>query len=84
MRHKEFITTVDRTGGPARPLYYHEATPDDPNAVHIYPGMTIRDEFAAHAMTGIIAAEGQNLTSPEQAAWRAYRVADAMLAERAK
>ena len=41
-------------------------------------GMSLRDYFAAAALTGLIA----NLTTPNQAATLSYEIADAMLAAR--
>lgn len=46
--------------------------------------MTLRDHFAACALTGILAAEEQSRTSPNWLAEVAYDIADGMLAERAK
>lgn len=46
------------------------------------PGMTLRDYFAAKAMQGQVASEGE-ATAEDMASW-AYLMADAMLAERAK
>lgn len=49
-----------------------------------YPGMTLRDYFAGHALVGLLGsgiAEKREQTS-EDVASIAYRVADAMLAER--
>jgi hypothetical protein len=54
------------------------------------PGMTLRDWFAGHALTGCISATahpnsaGPGTTSKEDWARLAYEMADAMLAERAK
>jgi len=64
-------------GGPAFP----SSIVDD--SLHV-PGMTLRDYFAAKAMQGMLEmAEYRDLTSEEYARG-AYRVADAMLAEREK
>ena len=52
------------------------ANPDD------YPGMTLRDYFAAKAMQALIAGESQGEWEDAQAAQSAYRMADAMLAAR--
>jgi len=43
-----------------------------------FTGMSLRDYFAAHALAGV------NATTEQEAARRAYEVADAMLAERTK
>lgn len=56
------------------------------------PGMSLRDYFAAHALTGILANANplrlsrgeEDLTTGDCFARRAYLFADAMLAERAK
>lgn len=52
------------------------------------PGMTLRDYFAAAALTGIIAAigsvEAQDSIKYGLAAQDSYKFADKMLAERAK
>lgn len=45
-------------------------------------GLTLRDYFAAQAMAGFLAIPGG--VNPEMEANLAYRIADAMLAERAK
>jgi hypothetical protein len=45
--------------------------------------MTLRDYFAAKAMQGA-AASTMNYSSPQAAAADAYKMADAMLAERSK
>ena len=65
---------------PAFPHHY------DPNAPGIfYNGMTLRDWFAGQALIGIMAAEPPNVAyHQEEAAIRAFIIADAMLAERAK
>lgn len=45
-----------------------------------YPGLTLRDYFAAKAMQGMIAS-GESASEEKQAGW-AYRYADAMLKAR--
>ena len=52
----------------------------------VSPGMTIRDYFAAAALTGTLAYQGSGTRqlSPQEATMEAYAMADAMLAERAK
>ncbi len=45
-------------------------------------GMTLRDYFAAKAMTGLLTAEIVGEYSNEHVAEIAYRIADAMLKER--
>ena len=75
------------TGGPAFPCE-HPVIIDEGN-IYVPSGMTLRDYFAAKAMQGILAqAGGTAISSIEDDAARAtsaaYRIADAMLAERAK
>jgi len=52
------------------------------------PGMTLRDYFAAHALTGILATCVYDMSpgsaGPRSVAASAYAFADAMLAEREK
>lgn len=65
-------------GGPAFP-----ATLDESGIV--LPGMTLRDYFAARALTGVINSEssaGTTLYSPSVVASQVYELADAMLKER--
>ena len=74
-----------QNGGSAFPIY-------DPDGVNWpiengYAGMTLRDYFAAKAMTGYLAAfSGQDIRLPnaDEVAHEAYSYADAMLAEREK
>ena len=67
-------------GGPAFPLQlenrdqYHGS----------FRGMSLRDWFAGQALAGICAVSGIDFGGPEGTAKLAYRLADAMLAERAK
>jgi hypothetical protein len=53
---------------------------------HQFNGMTLRDYFAAHAMAALIAGDwtGSAVEAELWAPSKAYEVADAMLAERAK
>lgn len=73
------------TGGPAFPL--QSIGPDFPPG---YSGMTLRDYFAAKALSGMLAdpAVGTSHKSPQEGAAAlanvCYMLADAMLAERAK
>ena len=60
----------------AFPEYYNEAHGSD----ETYPGMELRDYFAGQALAGF-AVEGG---SYESLAVSAYRMADAMMAEREK
>lgn len=54
-----------------------------------FPGMSLRDYIATNALSGMLASDGDSASmtwanDPEWAAKRAYVMADAMLAERAK
>lgn len=49
-----------------------------------YPGMTLRDYFAAKAMQGMLSCSIQRQSDTEMFARDAYTIADAMLKERAK
>ncbi|MBK7804330.1 MAG: hypothetical protein IPJ55_17045 [Chloracidobacterium sp.] len=49
-----------------------------------YPGMTLRDYFAAQAMQGFLASSTMFDQSDPVVSTYAYRMADAMLAERNK
>ncbi len=74
-------------GGPAFPcerMEQIEVLPNNPAfAKGTFPGMSLRDYFAAKAMQGLIA--DTRVQDTEAAiAEGAYAVADAMLAERAK
>ena len=66
-------------GGPAFPRAYAE------NAYGDERGMSLRDWFAGQALLGIMS-DLSNLSGevPRYAAARAYAIADAMIAERAK
>lgn len=66
------------TGGSAFPHAVPVGAWGDPSQ-----GMTLRDYFAAAALQGA-SASNTIYTSPQVAALDAYRMADAMLAERAK
>jgi len=46
------------------------------------PGMTLRDYFAAAALTGLLASDPESTLRPDSAARSALRYADAMLAAR--
>ena len=81
------------TGGPAFPLDYirlAQVSDDrfhDPIEVHEhYPGMTLRDYFAAEAMQAMIGMIGINTTSfeVERIPQSAYCYADDMIKERNK
>lgn len=66
-------------GGPAFPIV---GTTED---VNVNVGMSLRDYFAAAALTGYLASYGpqQSIDSELSVAGVAYRIADAMLALRA-
>lgn len=49
-----------------------------------YEGMTLRDYFAGQALVRITAADQDGVMSPQITAMACYRLADAMIAERAK
>ncbi|CCE96184.1 hypothetical protein SFHH103_01687 [Sinorhizobium fredii HH103] len=76
------------TGGPAfpRPAGTNGAAhPADRWDNSGQPGMSLRDWFAGHALIGIMQAdmsEEEFTVSPQILARTAYRMADAMLAER--
>lgn len=69
-------------GGPAFP------NENSPNGETQYSnglgGLSIRDFFAAQALVECPPALSLSLNSPENIALRAYKIADAMLAEREK
>lgn len=71
-------------GGRAFPFSYETLHPEE----HcINGGMTLRDYFAAAALIGIEASQGNGgafVSTVEKVAARAYELADAMLKERAK
>lgn len=60
------------TGGPAFP-------PSNPGYAH---GMTLRDYFAAQALSGLISTEANLSLKPNDWAKEAYMIADAMLKAR--
>lgn len=84
------MTTTTDTGGPAFPLHtaeWHEEVNQKGYAQHDFTmGMTLRDYFAAKAMQGMLAANGDSngyLEYEEKTvAANAYRLADAMLKSR--
>lgn len=67
---------IEKTGGAAFP---NDSAPMNGNNM----GMTLRDYMAAKALTGLLSCAD---TAPSNPNWarRAYEIADAMLAERAK
>ncbi len=69
------------TGGPAFPFWC------DSNGMADFQGMTLRDYFAAKAMQSLMHTQYVDMTyegEPAAMAFEAYRLADAMLAERDK
>ncbi|MFA5820426.1 MAG: hypothetical protein WC854_14265 [Bacteroidales bacterium] len=76
------------TGGPAFPQTQvdYGNGPEDPGPFGM-GGMTLRDYFAAHALTGLCSAQNANGVwqgDVPEAAEKAYFLADAMIAERGK
>lgn len=73
-------------GGPAFPLIGAEVDHDAHERA--YSGMSLRDYFAAKALPQVIIAcvrdDREGLSHEEYFAGKAYALADAMLAERAK
>lgn len=67
--------TILNNGGPAFP---HS------DSVLYQQGMSLRDYFAGQALEGILAEFFHHENEAQSAAIRAYAMADAMLAERAK
>lgn len=73
------VMSEQNNGGPAFPEHGQDAY----GMARAEGGMSLRDYFAAKAMQGLIAsAEGQ--VKPESYVLAAFRIADAMLAERTK
>jgi hypothetical protein len=73
------------TGGPAFP--YQEVLPDGMANLTPQRGMTLRDYFAAKAMTGLVTGNRykvgmSELPETKQYADKAYAIADAMLRAR--
>ena len=68
-----------KTGGPAFPTEtIHKISSDG----YIYEGMTMRDYFAAQALTGILANTSDKCASTSTIASCCYEFADAMLKAR--
>lgn len=86
------MSATKNDGGPAYPLPRGSA--DLPEPQNGCAGMSLRDWFAAMALQGDIASESEGfltkdkpdgtMTREQALAIRAYRIADAMLAERNK
>ena len=64
------------TGGPAYPA------PTTKPLENYYPGMTLRDYFAAKAMQALMTAGYWNWKEPKEDSDRCYAMADAMLKAR--
>ena len=76
--------TLDKNdGGPAFPCE-QGSTPEGGWNQTFESGMTLRDYFAAKALQGASACPNVDYSSVERAAADFYRMADAMLKERAK
>jgi len=58
--------------------------PDCGHGRAVYPGMTLRDYFAAKVMQGMCSVTGIDFGTHAEAAEIAYAMADAMLKERNK
>ena len=71
------MTTKKPDGGPAFPVF------DASQNIAVFGGMTLRDHFAGQAMRDVVALY-PSAHHESVVASRAYAIADAMLAERAK
>jgi len=71
------MSAAPKNGGPAFPNLGY-------NADQNYNGMTLRDWFAGQALAGECARTASSEMFPQNAAVAAYKIADAMLAEREK
>lgn len=78
-------------GGPAFPCTNEQFTCGNHQTGDAWPGMTLRDWFAGRALSGLLAEPQPEDGEPElglgrdyaaNAAQAAYRIADAMIAER--
>lgn len=63
-------------GGPAFPLAFTHAE------MGHFPGMSLRDYFAAHALAGELAHQSLKNCDADEMATACYQLADAMLAAR--
>ena len=70
---------IDKTGGPAFPF---TCPPNPDGSVVTYTGATLRDYFAAQAMTGCLPWNALGMSELKIKAQCAYRMADAMLEAR--
>jgi hypothetical protein len=66
----------------SEPAFSSNEKHDNGSHYRSHRGMSLRDYFAAQALTGVIAAEGDGITGSTEAAQRAYAYADAMMQER--
>ena len=96
----EVHTMSKETGGPAFPTQINNSgnaaikgfngEEIKPLTFSAYPGMTLRDYFAANSLQGMLPYPGNEMwgsfaeMTPKQAAESAYGYADAMLAARVK
>lgn len=75
----------ERDGGPAFPGGVNSRFTKIEEGEPTQPGMTLRDYFAAQVMAGIAEAPGETCDGYiDQRVRVAYKIADAMLKERAK
>ena len=76
----------DEKGGPAFPVSTANETEghQDGAITWQFPGMTLRDYFAAKAMQGLLNESNAGDGNWEIEAIAAYKIADAMLKERTK
>lgn len=75
-------TTLDNGNMPAFPVY-PRIEAGKSSQINGAVGMTLRDYFAAKAMQGMMADHTRDNSPAELSEW-AYKIADAMLAERVK
>lgn len=79
---------TERDGGPAFPTSYNMSTRERGGSEPSNPpwGLTVRDWFAGQAITGWLAQfpEAHDSGNQTYVAEYAYKIADAMLAERSK
>lgn len=84
------MTDTINDGGPAFPTQTFDYDGQGQILQYQEPGMTVRDYFAAAALTGFFAnntvrhGKFDNTWCPEYCARQAYALSDAMLAERNK
>lgn len=74
------MSTAANDGGPAFPIAYQHKT-DGALFEQRWPGLSLRDYFAASALQGLVVIVAPG-TTPDDAAAAAYRLADAMLRAR--